>query len=153
MAEVFWRSRNSRMTTVRRMICESIVEAEGSVDAEDLLRRVRGKDALISLSTVYRTLGALEECGLLVEVEGGDGKKKYNVAEGPGTATSHVVCEDCGHVMPIENPCLGLRETSAAQAAGFNPRRISLRYEASCRQFRQTGRCDRCDDEGAPPPD
>jgi len=141
-AEAFWSGKGSRMTQVRRIICRSIFAANGSFDAETLLRRARVEDKMISLSTVYRTLSALVESGLLVEVEGRDGEKNYNVADQATNATSHVVCEDCGHVTPLDNPCLALRESPAARAAGFQPSKISLRFEASCEELKKTGKCE-----------
>lgn len=143
-AEAYWASKGSRMTTVRRIICRTIFGHPDSINAEELLRLARKSDKLISLSTVYRTLSGLTECNLLVEVEGRDGKKNYNVAHATTNASSHIVCEDCGHVIPIENPCLALREGSAARAAGFQPSKISLRVEASCEQLKQTGQCGHC---------
>jgi len=140
-AESFWTARGSRMTGVRRIICRCIFAAEDAFDAEELLRRARAEDKMISLSTVYRTLSALAESGLLVEVEGRDGEKNYNVADQATNASSHVVCEDCGHVTPLDNPCLALRESPAARAAGFQPSKISLRFEASCDELKQTGKC------------
>jgi len=141
-AEAFWSERGRRMTTVRRIICETLFRQQGSIDAEQLLRAARESDKLISISTVYRTLSALTDSGLIVEIEGRDGEKNYNVADRETNATSHIVCEDCGQVIPLENPCLSLREAPAARAAGFNPSRISLRFEAGCEQLRKTGLCE-----------
>lgn len=143
-AEAFWSGRGSRMTTVRRVLCRTIFAIQGSLDAEELLRKARESDKLISLSTVYRTLSDLVDAGLLVVVEGRDGKKNYNPVDSATQATSHIVCEDCGHVIPVANPCLALREGSAARAAGFQPSKISLRIEASCDELKRTGKCANC---------
>ncbi|MEM8868712.1 MAG: Fur family transcriptional regulator [Verrucomicrobiota bacterium] len=151
LAEAYWSARGSRMTAVRRIICLRIFEQKESIDAEKLLSKARKSDKLISLATVYRVLGALTEAGLLVEVEGADGKKNYNVADPNTNASSHIVCEDCGHVAPIDNPCMGLREAEAAKSAGFSPKRISLRYEASCDKLKETGNCEKIEPESNPP--
>ena len=148
-AEAFWAAKGSRMTLVRRILCRCIFAAEDAFDAEELLRRARAEDKMISLSTVYRTLGALVESGLLVEVEGRDGEKNYNVADQGANASSHVVCEDCGQVIPLNNPCLALRESPTARAAGFQPSKINLRFEARCDELKKTGRCQNREDKHA----
>lgn len=141
-AEAHWKSRNSSMTAVRRILCRKLAEADEALDAETLLREARGEDRLISLSTVYRTLASLCEGGLLTEVEGRAGKKNYHPAATDHQATSHIVCEDCGHVTPVENPCLTLREGASAQQRGFTPSKISLRMEAHCDRLKNDGACE-----------
>ena len=143
-AEAYWAERGSRITTVRRILCRTIFSVDGSANAEELLRQARRSDKLISLSTVYRTLNDLVSAGLLEVVEGRDGKSSYNPVDKATQATSHVVCEDCGLVIPLENPCLALRESSIARSAGFQPSKISLRFEASCESLKRTGKCTNC---------
>ncbi len=143
-AEAYWTERGSRITTVRRIICRTLFEQSDAIDAETLLRLARKTDKLISLSTVYRTLSGLVKAGILVEIEGRDGKKNYNVANAATNASTHIVCKDCGHVFPVENPCLSLRESAVARSAGFQPSKISLRFEADCESLKQKGTCDNC---------
>ena len=141
-AESYWKSRNSSMTAVRRILCRKLAGASEALDAETLLREARAEDRLISLSTVYRTLASLSEGGLLTEVEGRSGKMNYHPAPTNRQATSHIVCEDCGHVTPIENPCLTLREGASAQQRGFTPSKITLRMEARCDRLKKDGACE-----------
>lgn len=141
LAGEYWEGRGGRMTVVRRILCRVLLEAGESIDAEALLRLGREADNLISLSTVYRTLEGLVEAGLLVEVEGRDGRTNYTVADRSTNAASHIVCADCGQVLTLESPCLALREGASARAAGFSPTRIQLRLEGHCDTFRRTGTC------------
>jgi Fur family transcriptional regulator, ferric uptake regulator len=144
-AESYWSARGGRMTFVRRIICQTLFALNQPIDAEELLRLVREKDNAISLSTVYRTLGALQNAGLIEEIKGRNDEKNYSLADHRTNATSHIVCSDCGQVIPVENPCLALRESSAARAAGFLPSKITLRFDAACAQFHKTGHCEQKD--------
>ncbi len=140
-AVAYWKVRGLKMTSVRKIICQTVFSSAEAFDAEDLLQRARQKDGLISLSTIYRTLSTLQEAGLLVEVEGIDRKKCFSVVGTQTSAASHVVCQDCGQVIPLENPCLSLRESGPAHQTGFSPKKISLRIEATCDELERCGTC------------
>jgi len=141
-AEALWRARGSRMTEVRRTICRHLFASDEAVDADVLLARARETDGLISLSTVYRTLRGLAESELVESFDDGEGKCSYRPARSHDPGTSHIVCRDCGRVFPLENPCLTLREGALARERGFTPRKISLRFEATCDTYREHGRCE-----------
>jgi Fur family ferric uptake transcriptional regulator len=141
-AAAHWRAEGSRFTYVRRLICETVEGFKVAFTPEDLLERVRQKDGQIALSSVYRSLSQLTEAGLLVATSGRGGTRHYSRADPAGTSTSHVACLDCGKIIPVENPCLGLREAEAARRQGFRPQRTTLRYEASCDTYHRTGSCD-----------
>lgn len=142
-AQAYWKSHGGTMTSVRKIVCRKAFSATETFDAEQLLQWAREEDKLISLSTVYRTLNGLVEAGLLLAIDGLEGKARYDLVRAQTNASSHVVCQDCGGVIPLENPCLSLREGAIAHNQGFSPKKISLRYEATCDQFSQTGQCDR----------
>lgn len=52
-----------RVTRQRAAILKILAEAEDHPDASELHRRAKEIDATVSLSTVYRTLSALEQQG------------------------------------------------------------------------------------------
>ncbi|MGE9289347.1 MAG: Fur family transcriptional regulator, partial [Puniceicoccales bacterium] len=131
------------MTAVRKIVCRKALSSTTAFDAEGLLQSVREEDGLISLSTVYRTLSALQDAGLITEIEGIDRKKQFSVVGANTSSTSHVVCKDCGKVIPLENPCLSLRESRTAHQTGFSPKKMSLRIEATCDELHQCGSCTR----------
>ncbi len=142
-AYAYWRTKGSSVTVVRKIICEVALRAEDAFDADTLLIRCRREDSQISLSTVYRTLGHLVDAGVLQEIQGAGEKKCYAPAGSPQGGQSHVVCQDCKQVFPLEDPCLALREGALARKQGFSPKSISLRLEANCDQLSKLGVCDR----------
>lgn len=140
-ARQFWKSRNSGMTSVRKVICQVLLEQEETFDAEVLLEKCRKTDTLISLSTVYRTLRHLVEAGLLLELEGIEDKHLYRLRRGCEHSDSTLVCTDCHAVFSMDDPCLALRESDRARRLGFTPKRLSLRMETSCNELKETGEC------------
>lgn len=145
-AEAFWKTSGGRLTFVRSLLCDAVETFDSAFTPEELLLKVRKRDPQIAISSVYRMLGQLTEAGLLVSVEGRDGSHQYSIAQGSGNSISHVVCMDCGKSIPVANPCLSLREADAALREGFLPKKTTLRVEASCESFQQTGKCQRTKD-------
>jgi len=144
-AERYWHEKGSNVTVVRRVLCEVIAGHDEAFDAEMLLAWAKKRDPLISLSSCYRTLNALGEAGLLVEIEGRDGRRMHQKAPSNLAATSHIVCRNCGIVIPVDDPCLPLRETNQVLARGFRPEKLALRVEASCEDWERTGACEKCE--------
>lgn len=146
-AQDYWESHGGRLTVVRKILCETIAAQGEAFDAEDLLAEAQKLDPLISLSSVYRTLRTLEDAELVSHIDERDGQKLYRKSSQGENASSHIVCRDCGAVIPVEDPCLPFRESPAINAKGFVPEKISLRVEASCSEFAQKGSCSQCDDD------
>lgn len=138
-----WRGLGSRLTHVRRVVCQEAFACTAPFDAEDLLARARAVDKAISLASVYRTLGQLVSADLLRSVPGSHGERHYTVVDAPAAGVSHIVCVDCHRVLPLPDPCLPLREGALARQHGFNPQAMTLRVEATCNEFRATGACAR----------
>ena len=142
-----WRAQGSRITHVRRIVCEQAFASTLPFDAETLLTRARTVDRAISLASVYRTLSQLIAVDLLRSTPGTRGERHYIVADSPPAGMSHIVCTDCARVIPLSDPCLPLREGALARQHGFKPQSMTLRVEAICEEFRFRGTCTR-----QPPP-
>ncbi len=142
-AEKHWSNSGSRFTVVRRILCQAIARHDMPFDPETLLALAHKADPIISLSSVYRTLKTLEEAGLLSRIDGADGSRLYRKSARDETASSHIVCRDCGAIIPIADPCMSLRESAGPRAEGFLPERIVLRVEARCSEYARHGSCTR----------
>lgn len=138
-----WRTQGSRITHVRRIVCEQAFASLSPFDAETLLVRARAVDRAISLASVYRTLSQLVACDLLRSVPGTHGERHYTVVDAPAAGMSHIVCTDCDRIFPLPDPCLPLREGALARQHGFHPQSMTLRVEASCEEYRRNGSCTR----------
>ncbi|HET9540355.1 MAG TPA: transcriptional repressor, partial [Candidatus Limnocylindria bacterium] len=71
-----------------------LAASSGHVSSAELIERCRERDPQTIPSTVYRTLDALEQLGLVRHGHGADGREEFHV--GPDTEHGHLYCADCG---------------------------------------------------------
>ena len=90
-----------RVTPQRVLILETMREAGGHLDADNIYRLARPKMPHLSLSTVYRTLTMLKEAGLVEELHLGEEHHHYEIK---GEGHHHLICRGCGEVVEFECP-------------------------------------------------
>jgi Fur family ferric uptake transcriptional regulator len=142
-AIAYWQSNRSRMTFIRRIICEIIFKTDQPFEADWLLKEARQTDKLISMTSVYRTLKSLREANLVEEFQNQTTKGQYQLCPIGQLASSCIVCKNCGKTIPSEDPCLSLREGALAQQKGFKATQVRLQVEATCDEYESTGACSR----------
>lgn len=76
------KARGVRLTGPRRIILEVLGASDDHPDALELHRLVAAADPGISLATVYRTVGLLEEKGVLEKHTFTDGRARYEATIG-----------------------------------------------------------------------
>jgi Fur family ferric uptake transcriptional regulator len=88
--------RGYRITRARRAVCEVVATShDDHLSAADIYDRARQTTGTrLDRSTVYRTLEALEETGLLAHSHLGHGPSVYHLAEDAGH--QHLICRQCG---------------------------------------------------------
>jgi len=96
------RQAGKRITPQRLLILETMREAGGHLDADEIHRLARQKAPRLSLSTVYRTLAMLKEAGLVDELRLGEEHYHYELRGEKGH--HHLVCQGCGKVIEFECP-------------------------------------------------
>lgn len=94
------RARGLRWTAQRRAVVAVLAGAEGHVTGAEIVERCRAIDPSTIPSTVYRTLDALEELGVVRHGHGADGREEYHVR--PGVEHGHRYCSACGEHWNIE---------------------------------------------------
>jgi Fe2+ or Zn2+ uptake regulation protein len=126
------RARGGRITTARRALVTALVESTTHVTADDLAELVQRSHPDVHRSTIYRTLDALEELGVVDHVHLGHGRAVYHLVDDPH---HHLVCDVCGFV--IEAP-----------DALFEPLADALRedfgFVLRSNHFAVLGRCAEC---------
>ena len=90
------RARGGRITAARRALVTALLEADAHVTADDLATLVQAAHPEVHRSTIYRTLDALEQLGIVDHVHLGHGRAVYHLADDPH---NHLVCEVCGAVV------------------------------------------------------
>jgi Fe2+ or Zn2+ uptake regulation protein len=111
------RRRGGRVTTARRAVLAALLETDGRhLGAEAIGEEVRARHPDVHLSTVYRTLDALEQLGLVVHVHLGHGPSTYHLVDG---LPHHAVCGACGAVIELPADVFAGLEQRLADEHGF----------------------------------
>lgn len=133
------RGGGGRVTTARRAVLEAIVEGgDHHLTAEEVVARVRARHPEVHRSTVYRSLDAFEDAGVVAHVHLGHGPSVYHLT---GNLHHHAVCERCGAV--VELPLEVLDDLVARVRAEHG-------FVVTAHHFALIGRCRAC---AAAPPD
>ena len=109
--------RGVRVTPQRAHVWRVLVEFGEHFTAEEVWKRVRDTLPGLELSTVYRSLEALQAVGLVAESRLPEGPRVF---EARTALHPHLVCEECGEISHPD-PELGQRllEVLSAGSGGF----------------------------------
>src|SRR5689334_3620108 len=119
-------------TAQRDTILRTFVETREHLSTEELHRLVKKKDPRIGVTTVYRTLKLLADCGLASEVAFHDGIARYE-HQYNRRSHHHMVCTGCGASVEFFSPEVG----ELAQAIGRKHR-----FETTRHTFQISGVCE-----------
>ena len=95
------RSNGFRVTRQRMLIMDAVCGGQGHTTLGEIYARVKGMDASIDRSTVYRTLELLMKVGLVVSADIGKAEKVYEISK--SQAHHHLVCQECGKVLLVHS--------------------------------------------------
>jgi len=131
-----------RLTISREAICDILSKSQGHLSAEDIYRKTNPKYPNIGLTTVYRTLDVLSDLGMVYKLDFGDGRARYELAEGPKGAHHHhhLVCTACNKVVDytdfIDKEVRLLRETEKALGDKYDFKITNhvIQFYGLCRQ-------------------
>lgn len=87
--------KNSRQ---REMILKTLIHSSDHPSAEAIYAQVKKVLPNLALGTVYRNLRILKEEGLLIELNGADGKTHYDYNT---RQHHHFICEECGRIIDL----------------------------------------------------
>jgi Fur family ferric uptake transcriptional regulator len=128
----FLEKKDLKLTSQRRTILRTALEAKGHFSAEELLKLSKKQDSTISKATVYRTLALLKEAKILEEHDFGDGKKIYERAEGR-KHHDHLICIKCGRIIEFENDSIEALQDREASKHDFQIVYHSLKLFGFCK--------------------
>jgi Fur family ferric uptake transcriptional regulator len=110
----------------RQAILDILSKADKHLSADDIYMKVHPKYPNIGLTTIYRTLDILANVGLLYKFDFGDGRARYELAEGPKRANHHhhLVCTGCNRVIDytdfVDEEIELLKETEKGLSKKYN---------------------------------
>jgi Fe2+ or Zn2+ uptake regulation protein len=125
----------ARVTSQRALILEIIRQGEGHLDADEIYRRARAFQPRLSLSTVYRTLKALKEPGLIDELHLDDRHHHYEMK--PSIKHHHLTCLGCGKVIEFRYSVSRYIKRRVPEAKDFDIVGAELHLTGYCFQCRQ----------------
>jgi len=115
------RRQGGRVTSVRRAVVTALLDApDHHVTANDLAARVQAELPDVHRSTIYRTLEALEDVGVVEQVHLGGGEAVYHLAE--EHSHRHLVCEACGRVIEVPDELFDDLAATLDERYGFSIR-------------------------------
>lgn len=118
-----------RLTHQRLEIVRVVAADETHPDVETVFRTVRKRVPTISLDTVYRTLSALTERGLIVRVLFTPGPARYDANP---ARHHHFVCTRCGLIRDVEDEDLDAIRPTAEVARIGRPETVSVQFRGVC---------------------
>jgi Fur family ferric uptake transcriptional regulator len=128
-------SRNGyRITPQRRAVLHAIVSSNEHVTPAAVYSRAKRTCSKIGLVTVYRTLEALFELGLVCRIESSGKSQSYALA--PEGHHHHIVCSGCGAVTDFSDCNLGDLERKLARETGFAIESHRLQFFGICPECR-----------------
>lgn len=128
------RERGYRITPQREAILREVLRAEGHITPQDVARRVQRRMPAVNASTVYRTLGMLEEAGVVRHAHLERGAEYHRAEE---SRHVHLTCSSCG-----AEDDLSLREAESLEELihrhrGFSPDLTHFAISGLCADCRR----------------
>ena len=106
-----------RVTPQRLALLAILMDSADHPNADELLARARALDDSVSLATVYRTLSALEEAGLIRKLTLESEPSRYEIT--PAAEHDHVVDIDTGEVIEIANGDMARLRRETLEQLGY----------------------------------
>jgi Fur family transcriptional regulator, ferric uptake regulator len=124
------RTDGGRITAGRRAIVSALLTADDHhVTAEELAATVQARHPHVHLSTVYRTLEALEALGVLDRISLGSGGSIFHLAS---HAHHHLVCVRCGAVVELPTELVAPLGGELEARFGYSLKRSRMVISGRC---------------------
>jgi Fur family peroxide stress response transcriptional regulator len=119
-----------RLTPQRLAICRALAESRTHPTAQRLFESLRPAFPSLSRATVYNTLQALAQAGLVDELgAAGDGAVHYDANLSPHV---NLVCTNCHRIEDFADAPLGTVARRVAEGSGYQLRGARVVYYGLC---------------------
>lgn len=114
------RQLGERLTVQRRMVIETLVDANQHVTVQELQQQIAAKGVTLTEPTVYRILQWLNDLGLVSQTDLGKGGCVYEpIADQPH---HHLICLNCGGIINVEDDVMADLRARLREKYHFAPR-------------------------------
>ena len=140
--------RGVRITGQRKILVETIQDADRHLDAASLLALARRRDRQINRATVYRTLELLKKLRLIDELDlmHLNGEKHFYEAK-TNVDHVHLACFECGRIEEFTSPLFDNLKAEISHKMGFQIRVVRLEVGGRCSKCCGAANCDGCGEE------
>lgn len=122
-----------KLTSQRKSIIKTLLENdEQHLSVEDIFELVKEDYPELGLTTVYRTVDLLEELGFLIQLNLGDGRRRFELKNQRIHQHHHLICLACGRVMECDEDLLDRLERNLARENRFEITDHSLKFYGYC---------------------
>ncbi len=125
-----------KRTGQRDTILRTFLASREHLTIDELYRQVRRKHPNIGITTVYRTLKLLAECGLAGEVAFQDGVSRYE-PQYNRRSHHHMVCTECGASVEFFSPEVDEVEQAIGRKYHYVPTRHTFQIYGICEPCRK----------------
>ena len=109
-----------RAGAARAAVIEALAASGCCLSAQELADAARAAGRRVGIASVYRILERLHELRLVQRLELGDGIARFEALAPDGDHHHHLVCLECGEVVPFEDPGLERAIAGTSRRAGFS---------------------------------
>ncbi|MGO9751563.1 MAG: Fur family transcriptional regulator [Solirubrobacteraceae bacterium] len=92
-----------RKARARSALIDLLANQPCALSALEIEDRLREGDQRVARASIYRILELLGEHGLVARLELGDGTTRYELIDPGGEHHHHLVCDECGRVVPFDD--------------------------------------------------
>lgn len=131
------RRRGLRMTLQRELVLSALHQASEPVSAEELHQSIAAQSPNVDLSTVYRTLGLLQELRLVSGYDSA-GETRYELLSLHGPHL-HLLCQSCGCIEGVPPDDAHGFVSALAERFGFEVQIEQLVIPGLCQRCRERG--------------
>ena len=116
--ELFCESKGIKLTHQRKVIAKVVSKAEDHPDANLIFKRSTRVDSRISMATVYRTMKLLEDCGIVLVRDFGDGRARYEISS--NDHHDHLIDIEDGKVIEFVDDQIEKLQHDVAKKLGYD---------------------------------
>jgi Fe2+ or Zn2+ uptake regulation protein len=140
--------RGVRITGQRRILVETIQEADHHLDAGTLLTLAQKRDRQINRATVYRTIELLKKLRLIDELDlmHLNGEKHFYEAK-TNVDHVHLACFECGRIEEFTSPLFERLKAEISRQKGFHIRVTRLEVGGRCSKCCASAGCNGCNED------
>jgi len=124
-----------KSTPQRAAIYQALVHSTAHPTAEDLFAQVSPAYPMLSLNTVYYTLGVLRTAGLVQEVNIGHDRARFDANLSPH---HHVICQGCQDIIDVMDPRLNRLASPSGLPQDFEITSYQVAFRGLCGTCRQS---------------